>query len=346
MPGMIYIHTIIILLHLHCRVSLGELMCDLESACDGIREITTCTVTEDQPKPIQDISYIYSAGTRVAEPRCQELHATFSSNKETSFVIKWKPPRSSYLQGFSIQIGDSLHGTRFRQYHMDLGTDQKCLKYELQSRTFELRCNYIGYSPRLDIILTSLPRLYNVQGSTDNLMSLILPVRGINQQKSFHLNKSCELTVDDYLYKIEFEKECGNTLSAETKVSAETENHLPYTLGLVCTALIVVIIIVTFLVLKKKVGFLESNKHIHQSDGNTCTQSSLKIQDQESLNNGECHWNSSGLQHTNPENTVTTKTLHNELLRSSGSQTSIATQDIEYSMIELNFGSPLNNLNK
>lgn len=66
----------------------------------------------------------------------------------------------------------------------------------------------------------------------------------------------------------------------------------------------------------------------------------------ESLNNSECHWNSSGLQHTNPQNTVTTKTLHNELLRSSGSQTSIATQDIEYSMIELNFGSPLNNLNK
>lgn len=66
----------------------------------------------------------------------------------------------------------------------------------------------------------------------------------------------------------------------------------------------------------------------------------------ESLNNGECHWNSSGLQHTNPENTVTTRTLHNELLRSSGSQASIATQDIEYSMIELNFGSPLNNLNK
>lgn len=27
-------------------------------------------------------------------------------------------------------------------------------------------------------------------------------------------------------------------------------------------------------------GFLESNKHIRQSDGNTCTQSSLKIQDQ------------------------------------------------------------------
>lgn len=79
---------------------------------------------------------------------------------------------------------------------------------------------------------------------------------GTNQQKSFHLNKSCELTVDDYLYKIEFEKECGTTLSAETKVSAETENHLPYTLGLVCTALIVVIIIVTFLVLKKKVGML------------------------------------------------------------------------------------------
>lgn len=66
----------------------------------------------------------------------------------------------------------------------------------------------------------------------------------------------------------------------------------------------------------------------------------------ESLNNGECHWNSSGLQHTNPENTVTTRTLHNELLRSSDSQASIATQDIEYSMIELNFGSPLNNLNK
>lgn len=346
MPGMIYIHTIIILLHLHYRVSLGELMCDLESACDGIREITTCTVTEDQPKPIKDISYIYSAGTRVAEPRCQELHSTFPSNKETSFVIKWKPPRSSHLQGFSIQIGDSLHGTRFRQYHMDLRTDQKCLIYELQSRTFELRCNYTGYSPRLDIILTSLPRLYNVQGSTDNLMSLILPVRGINQRKSFYLNKSCELTVDDYLYKIEFEKECDTTLSAETKVSAETENHLPYTLGLVCTAFVVVIIIVTFLVLKKKVGFLESNKHIRQSDGNTCTQSFLKIQDQESLNNSECHWNSSGLQHTNPENTVTIKTLHNELLRSSGSQTSIATQDIEYSMIELNFGSPLNNLNK
>eukprot|EP00105_Crassostrea_gigas_P007173 XP_011421333.1 PREDICTED: uncharacterized protein LOC105323963 [Crassostrea gigas] len=229
---------------------------------------------------------------------------------------------------------------------MDLRTDQKCLKYELQSRTFELRCNYTGYSPRLDVILTSLPRLYNVQGSTDNLMSLILPVRGANLQKSFHLNKSCELTVDDYLYKIEFEKECDTTLSAETKVSAETENHLPYTLGLVCTAFVVVIIIVTLLVLKKKVGFLESNKHIHQSDGNTCTQSSLKIQDQESLNNGECHWNSSGLQHTNPENTVTTRTLHNELLRSSGSQASIATQDIEYSMIELNFGSPLNNLNK
>ncbi|XP_052681143.1 uncharacterized protein LOC128161791 isoform X2 [Crassostrea angulata] len=202
---------------------------------------------------------------------------------------------------------------------MDLRTDQKCLIYELQSRTFELRCNYTGYSPRLDVILTSLPRLYNVQGSTDNLMSLILPVRGINQQKSFYLNKSCELTVDDYLYKIEFEKECETTLSAETKVSAETENHLPYTLGLVCTAFVVVIIIVTFLVLKKKV---------------------------ESLNNGECHWNSSGLQHTNPENTVTTRTLHNELLRSSGSQASIATQDIEYSMIELNFGSPLNNLNK
>lgn len=79
---------------------------------------------------------------------------------------------------------------------------------------------------------------------------------GANQQKSFYLNKSCELTVDDYLYKIEFEKECGSTLSAETKVSAETENHLPYTLGLVCTALIVVIIIVTFLVLKKKFGML------------------------------------------------------------------------------------------
>lgn len=79
---------------------------------------------------------------------------------------------------------------------------------------------------------------------------------GANQQKSFYLNKSCELTVDDYLYKIEFEKECDTTLSAETKVSAETENHLPYTLGLVCTALIVVIIIVTFLVLKKKVGML------------------------------------------------------------------------------------------
>lgn len=78
---------------------------------------------------------------------------------------------------------------------------------------------------------------------------------GANQQ-SFYLNKSCELTVDDYLYKIEFEKECGTTLSAETKVSAETENHLPYTLGLVCTAFVVVIIIVTFLVVKKKVGML------------------------------------------------------------------------------------------
>lgn len=40
-----------------------------------------------------DIPYVYSAGTRVAEPRCQELHSTFSSNKETNFVIKWKPPR-------------------------------------------------------------------------------------------------------------------------------------------------------------------------------------------------------------------------------------------------------------
>lgn len=66
----------------------------------------------------------------------------------------------------------------------------------------------------------------------------------------------------------------------------------------------------------------------------------------ESLNNSECHWNTSRSQHTIPENTDTTKTLHNELLRSSGSQTSIATHDIEYSMIELNFGSPLNNLNK
>lgn len=54
----------------------------------------------------------------------------------------------------------------------------QCIYNDLQSRTFELRCNYTGYSPRLDIILTSLPRLYNVQGSTDNLMSLILPVRG------------------------------------------------------------------------------------------------------------------------------------------------------------------------
>lgn len=79
---------------------------------------------------------------------------------------------------------------------------------------------------------------------------------GANQQKSFYLNKSCELTVDDYLYKIEFEKECDTTLSAETKVSAETENHLPYTLGLVCTAFVVVIIIVTFLVIKKKVGMI------------------------------------------------------------------------------------------
>lgn len=357
MHGMIYIHTIIILLHLHHRMILGELICDLESACDGIKEITTCTVTEDQPKSIQDIPYVYSAGTRVAEPRCQELHSTFSSNKETNFVIKWKPPRSSYLQGFSIQIGDSLHRTRFRQYHMDLRTDQKCLKYKMQSWTFEFRCNYTGYSSRLDIILTSLPRLYNEQGSTENLMSLIIPIRGTNQRTSFYGNTSCGLTDDDYLYKMEFEKECETELSAETKVSSETENHLPYTLGLVCTAFIVVIVIVTFLVIKKKVGFimhvfstntgfLESNKHMCQNDGNASTQSSLKIRDEESLNNSECQWNTSRSQHTIPENTEINKTLHNELLRPSGSLTSISTQDIEYSMIELNFGSPLNNLNK
>lgn len=79
-----------------------------------------------------------------------------------------------------------------------------------------------------------------------------------NQQNSFYLNKSCDLTDDDYLYKIEFEKECETEVSAETKVLSETENHLPYTLGLVCTAFIVVVIIVTFLVIKKKVGMLIS----------------------------------------------------------------------------------------
>lgn len=83
---------------------------------------------------------------------------------------------------------------------------------------------------------------------------------GTNQRTSFYGNTSCGLTDDDYLYKMEFEKECETELSAETKVSSETENHLPYTLGLVCTAFIVVIVIVTLLVIKKKVGMLIS-KH-------------------------------------------------------------------------------------
>lgn len=90
-----------------------------------------------------------------------------------------------------------------------------------------------------------------------SLFAIIYLSTGANQQKSY-LNKSCELTVDDYLYKIEFEKECDTTLSAKTKVSAGTENHLPYTLGLVCTAFVVVIIIVTFIVIKKKVGMIIS----------------------------------------------------------------------------------------
>lgn len=70
------------------------------------------------------------------------------------------------------------------------------------------------------------------------------------------MNKLCELIVDDYLYKIEFEKECDIILLVEIKVLVEIENYLLYILGFVCMVLIVVIIIVIFFVFKKKVGML------------------------------------------------------------------------------------------
>lgn len=70
------------------------------------------------------------------------------------------------------------------------------------------------------------------------------------------MNKFCELIVDDYLYKIEFEKECDIILLVEIKVLVEIENYLLYILGFVCMVLIVVIIIVIFFVFKKKVGML------------------------------------------------------------------------------------------
>lgn len=128
---------------------------------------------------------------------------------------------------------------------------QKCTCLNRKQAELYLYSNmriFLFYFQELTLLLCC-----NVQRS---LFTIKYLYPGANQQKSFYLNKSCELTVDDYLYKIEFEKECDTTLSAETKVSAETENHLPYTLGLVCTAFVVVIIIVTFLVLKKKVGML------------------------------------------------------------------------------------------
>lgn len=70
------------------------------------------------------------------------------------------------------------------------------------------------------------------------------------------MNKLCELIVDDYLYKIEFEKECDIILLVDIDVLVEIENYLLYILGFVCMVLIVVIIIVIFFVFKKKVGML------------------------------------------------------------------------------------------
>lgn len=70
------------------------------------------------------------------------------------------------------------------------------------------------------------------------------------------MNKLCELIVDDYLYKIEFEKECDIILLVEIKVLVEIENYLLYILGFVCMVFVVVIIIVIFFVFKKKVGML------------------------------------------------------------------------------------------
>lgn len=70
------------------------------------------------------------------------------------------------------------------------------------------------------------------------------------------MNKLCELIVDDYLYKIEFEKECDIILLVEIKVLVEIENYLLYILGFVCMVFVVVIIIVILFVFKKKVGML------------------------------------------------------------------------------------------
>ena len=44
---------------------------------------------------IPDIKDIYSAGTKVADPRCQRIEITLSKTDKANIVIKWNAPRKS-----------------------------------------------------------------------------------------------------------------------------------------------------------------------------------------------------------------------------------------------------------
>ncbi|XP_048763080.2 uncharacterized protein LOC125671395 [Ostrea edulis] len=332
---------VFLLLYLCICYSYGSLTCNIEKPCYQSQEIE-CELTE-RPFSLTD----HSAGTIVADPRCQKVHVTSLSNQQTHITIEWNAPRSLYLRGFLIQIGDRLETLTFRRYYMvfpELSSD-KCLISKIQNVTFELHCEYTGHSTRLDVILNSMPIYGENVASLDKFITIDISRKGKPRQESYYLNSSWQ---SDYekaiMFKPEYEKEC------QTETQEKTGPQLLYTIVLICSAFIIVIIITAAILLRNTQGdnectFLRGGK---ENDGGQCA---VNV-DQEPLNNEvyahrDCFshvHNSRG--HALLDGSSMKESLGSSLLNLSSSQCSIATQEIERCMLEINFGSPYNNLNK
>nr|XP_022301352.1 uncharacterized protein LOC111109499 isoform X1 [Crassostrea virginica] len=351
-------HVISIILCMCSRFGLGLLTCDVEGACGIVREITNCKLTKDPIYSTKDIKDIYSAGTKVADPRCQRIEITLSKTDKANIVIKWNAPRSSHIRGFSIQIGHDQTGLRFTEYYMDLRdlAGKRCLIGQLQSLNFELHCNYTGSSTRLDVILTSLPRLYNDPVSMDNLMSVIIPPQHARDlPETIHLNKSCGSDENDALYRTEVENECQTMTPA-----LRTTDHLPYTLAVISLAFVIAFFIVSFLVARNKTVCQRSsddNESHHEikhctttfpdEGSDTHSQTAVQTNGVGLFGSGSTGVGMFGSGSTVPDSDLQQAPTPRDSQHSlSLSQVSIATQDIENAMLEINFGNPLNNLNK
>ncbi|XP_062585724.1 uncharacterized protein LOC134247365 isoform X2 [Saccostrea cucullata] len=229
----------VLILHICISSSYGLITCDIAKTCTEWKEMKCSTV------PCSELNH-QIAGTMVDDPKYRRVHATFMSDDWISFVIKWNPPTSLFLKGFRIQIGDGLETSILNNFCLLFPSD-RCFvgTLVLKNVTFEIHCNYTGYSSRVDILMNSLPMSDAHKPLPDHLI-IERPFKRGQRLTSHYLEDSGQLDYEQFLFKQEYKKECQR--------NDEEENQPHHTIGLIVLAVIIVILIPILLLLKIKQG--------------------------------------------------------------------------------------------